>query len=30
MLRELLVSQGAAPKIVWNDITVVDNVRDTW
>ena len=30
MIRELLVAQGAAPKVVWNDETVVDSVRDTW
>jgi type II secretory pathway pseudopilin PulG len=30
MLRSLLVAQGASPKVVWNDQTMVDNVRDVW
>ena len=30
MLRSLLVAKGAAPKVVWNDQTMVDNVRDVW
>ncbi|HEY5040279.1 MAG TPA: hypothetical protein VIJ93_14530, partial [bacterium] len=30
MIRSLLVAQGSAPKIIWNDQTMVHNVRDTW
>ncbi len=30
MIRSLLVAQGAAPRVVWNDQTMVNNVRDVW
>jgi type II secretory pathway pseudopilin PulG len=30
MLRSLLVAKGSAPEVVWNDQTMVDNVRDVW
>ncbi len=30
MIRSLLVAKGAAPKVVWNDQTMVNNVRDVW
>jgi prepilin-type N-terminal cleavage/methylation domain-containing protein len=30
LTRCLLVAQGGTPKIVWNDQTMVHNVRDVW
>ncbi len=30
MIRSLLVAQGSAPRVVWNDQTMVNNVRNIW
>jgi prepilin-type N-terminal cleavage/methylation domain-containing protein len=30
LLRCLLVAQGSAPKIIYNDMTSVDTIRDVW
>jgi len=30
LTRCLLVAKGAAPRVVWNDQTMVHNVRDVW
>jgi prepilin-type N-terminal cleavage/methylation domain-containing protein len=30
LIRSLLVSKGYAPRVIYNDITSVNNVRDVW
>lgn len=30
MIRSLLVAQGAAPRVIWNDQSMVTNIRDVW